>query len=762
MTTPEGQQVGPSPATPPPGHAAPLTATQLADTVLLHQISAELISQEDGGVIYRKLVDAAMAIMRSEFGSLQVLETGAHGPQLRLMVARGFPQDAERFWAVVHADSTCSCGEALRRGERVLSADIAGDAFASGEDLRMYRKTGMVSVQSTPLVTRSGRLLGMLSTHWRSHYQPTTDQFRLFDILVRQAADLLERSQADAELREREAWMAGQKEAMQAAMDGAALAVSLGVLVRTATQQLDDGVRAAFYLSDADGEMLNHIVGMGEEYAEAVNGFRIGPESLACGLATATGEPVLTSDVREDPRWQPWLWLAERFGYRACWSFPIHTAAGTFVGTFALYWPMPCEATPRHIELVGRVTQTAAIIISRDSEATARRRTAAALRESEAALRDSARRKDEFLAMLAHELRNPIAAIRNASYLLLNSPDALASARCSALIDRQVTLLTDLVDDLLDVSRITRGLITLRQQPCDLQSITRNALASLQPMIAGKRHALEFAEAGTPVQVVGDAGRLEQIALNLIGNAVKYTDPGGRIRVAVGVEEGDAELRVSDNGIGMSPEVTGRVFDLFAQAERGLARSQGGLGVGLTIVRQLVELHGGTVHANSGGPGEGSEFIVRLPLVSRDAVEDSQPLETSRAGSLAARRILVVDDREDYADSLAALLEIQGANVRTARNGAGALESIGLWHPDIVLLDLGLPDIDGFEVARRVRRAPGGNAVHLIAISGYGQPDDVRQALDAGFDRHFIKPVDIPDLMHWLQSASTRPDAAVS
>ncbi|MDR0183076.1 hybrid sensor histidine kinase/response regulator [Lysobacter arvi] len=757
MTTPHAQPVAPVPfAAPPaavPSDAESLTATQLADTILLHQISAELISQEDGDVIYRKLVDAAMAIMRSDFGSLQVLEAGAHGPQLRLMVARGFPVEAERFWSVVRAGSSCSSGTALLRGERFMCADITADAAASEDDRKMYRHVGMVAVQATPLVTRGGRLLGMLSTHWRSRYQPTTDQFRLFDILVRQAADLLERSQTEAELREREAWMAGQKEAMQAAMDGEPLTASLAVLVRTAMQQLDDGVRAAFHLADAEGKHLNHIVGMGEEYAKAVNGLPIGVESWACGLAAATGEPVLTADVREEPRWAPWRWLAERFGYRACWSFPIHTSTGSFVGTFALYWPVPCEATQRHIELVGRVTQTAAILISRDREATARRRTAAALRDSEAALRDAARRKDEFLAMLAHELRNPISAIRNASHLLLNSPDALATARCSALIDRQVTLLTDLVNDLLDVSRITRGLITLRHESCDLRSVVRNALASLQPTIAAKAHELEFSVPAEPVPVVADPGRLEQIALNLIGNAVKYTDPGGRIRVSVGIRDGDAELCVSDDGIGMSREVTGRVFELFAQAERGLARSQGGLGIGLTIVKQLVELHGGTVRAYSDGPGRGSRFTVRLPLGSPHASDDIGRAEPARGGSLLGRRVLVVDDRDDCADSLAVLLEVRGAQVRTARDGAGALELVRSWAPEIVLLDLGLPDIDGFEVARRVRRASGGDALHLVAISGYGQPDDVKRAHDAGFDRHFIKPVDIDELMQWLQAA---------
>ena len=755
MTTPSGPQAAPDRTAPPPGEdEAAATQSQLAGMILLHQLSEELVGAEDESALYQKLVNAAVAIMRSDFGSLQVLEAGGRGPQLRLIAAHGFTPHARHHWAVVDADSNCICGLALRRGERVISSDLVRDALIPQDDLAVYLDTGMLAVQSSPLITRHGRLLGMLSTHWRRTYAPTADQLRLFDILVRQAAELIERNQVDAALREREAWLAGQKEAMQAAMDGAPLEVSLGVLARTATQQLDDGVRAAFYLSDVDGKQLNHVVGMDETYAQAVNGFLIGPESLACGLATATGEAVLTSDVREDPRWQPWLWLAERFGYRACWSFPIHTSAGSFVGTFALYWPQPHEATPRHIDLAARLTQTAAIIISRDIEATARRRTAAALRESEAALRDAGRRKDEFLAMLAHELRNPIAAIRNASYLLLNHPDSVATARCSALIDRQVALLTELVDDLLDVSRITRGLVTLRREPCELQAIARNALSSLQPMIAGKGHRLEFAAPELPVRVIGDPGRIEQIVVNLVCNAVKYTDPGGRIGVAIQAHDGAAELRVSDDGIGMSPEVTGRVFDLFAQAERGLARSQGGLGIGLTIVKQLVELHGGTVRAFSEGTGRGSEFTVRLPLAQVPYAHVDASREPQRANPLAAHRVLVVDDREDCVDSMAALLEIHGAQVRTASNGVRALELIRAWKPDIVLLDLGLPDIDGFEVARRVRADPDGHAVLLAAVSGYGQPDDVERALAAGFDRHFIKPVDIPELVRWLQEVS--------
>ncbi|HZX77988.1 ATP-binding protein [Lysobacter sp.] len=720
---------------------------ELAETTLLHEVSAELIAEEDCGVLYQKLVDAAGAIMRSDFSALQVLQHGVGRVELKLLAARGFSEEAREYWGTVDSDSSCICGTALRQGGRVISGDLVNDRIASDADLAMYLKVGIRAGQSTPLVTRRGRLVGALSTHWSCPHMPTEQQLRLFDILARQAADLLERNQTDAELREREAWLAGQKEAMQAALDGAPLHVSLGVLVRTVTAQLDDGVRAAFYLADSTGKELHHIVGMGDEHAHVVDGFRIDPGSLARGLAKATDETVVTRDVDDDPRWLPWRWLAERLGYRGCWSFPINTAAGSFVGTFALFWPQPRDATPRHLNLVGRLTQTAAIIISRDIEARERRRI-------EQALRDADRRKDEFLAMLAHELRNPIAAIRNASYQLLRGADAAGAERCNALIERQSALLAGLVDDLLDVSRITRGLIALHREPCDFPDIVHSAVTSLRPNIDEKQHELELTMPARAVTITGDPARIEQVVLNLVGNAIKYTDPGGRIGVQVAIDGDTATLRVRDNGIGMSGEMLERVFDLFSQAERGLARSQGGLGVGLTIVRRLVELHGGTVDARSEGPGLGSEFLVRLPLApaARTVVAPPSP---HGEHPVHAMRILVVDDRIDCADSMADVLRMHGHQVQTAHDGASALEQAGLLRPHVVLLDLGLPDIDGFEVARRLRQDPGHAAVRLIAISGYGQPGDVQRAREAGFDRHFIKPVAVTDLIETLQADAT-------
>lgn len=718
---------------------------ELAETALLHEVSAELIAEEDCGVLYQKLVDAAVAIMRSDFGALQVLQHGAERVELKLLASRGFPEEARKFWSTVDANSACICGTALRKGGRVISGDLVNDRIATDENLAMYLKVGIRAGQSTPLVTRHGRLVGALSTHWSCPHTPTDHQLRLLDILVRQAADLLDRNQTDAELREREAWLAGQKEAMQAALDGAPLDVSLGVLVRTVTAQLDEGVRAAFYLADSAGSELHHIVGMGDDYAQVADGFRIGPESLACGLATAMGESVVERDVHDDdPRWQPWLRLAERLGYKGCWSFPIKTAAGSFVGMFALYWPQPRIATSRELDLVGRLIQTAAIIISRDIEARERRRI-------ELALRDADRRKDEFLAMLAHELRNPIAAIRNASYQLLRGTDAAGAERCNALIERQSVLLGGLVDDLLDVSRITRGLIALHEERCDFSGIVHSAVTSLRPNIDEKRHDLELTVPARAVTITGDPARIEQVVLNLVGNAIKYTDPGGRIGVKVAIDGGDATLRVRDNGIGMSADMLERVFDLFSQAERGLARSKGGLGVGLTIVRRLVELHGGSVDARSDGPDTGSEFLVRLPLshLPQAAVA---PTTSHRERPVRAMRILVVDDRIDCADSMADLLRMHGHQVQTAHDGASAITQAGVLQPHVVLLDLGLPDIDGFEVARRLREDPGHATVRLIAISGYGQPGDVQRAREAGFDRHFIKPVDVPDLIESIQA----------
>lgn len=731
-------------------HAAQL-ASELADTSLLHEVSSELIGEVQDGILYDKIVDAAIAIMRSDFGSMQMLVPGAGSGEfeLDLLVGRNFSAGASRFWQRVTLESAATCGIALRSGERVVSPDVRTDPRVAAEDRAIYASLGIVSVQSTPLITRTGRLIGMLSTHRRDVNAPTPHQLRLLDILARQAADLLERNQTDAALRERESLLAGQTAAMQAAMNGAPLAVSLGELVRAVTEQLGTDARAAFYLADEAGKLLHHLVGMSDDYAAVTDGIQISAESVACGLAAATGQAVLTADVLDDPRWKPWLWVAQQFGYRACWSFPIKTPGGSFIGTLSLYWANPTQPTRRHLELAARITATAAIIISRDIEAAERRRV-------EDALHDSDRRKDEFLAMLAHELRNPLGVIRNASHLLRNGIDAASASQCVTLIERQAIVLGGLVDDLLDVSRITRGLVTLRQETCDVTEVVRHALASLRTMVDEKGHQLELTTPSRALHVVGDPVRIEQVVVNLIANAVKYTDPNGHIAVKLGARDGWITLTVRDDGIGMSPEVAERVFDLFSQAESGLARSRGGLGVGLTIVRRLVELHGGSVTANSDGLGTGSEFVVRLPQAQPVAADAAHaPANRQHEAMPDARHVLVVDDREDCATSMAHLLRSVGHRVGVARDGSGALSYVASMRPDIVLLDLGLPDIDGYEVARRIRSGNAGDAMALIAVSGYGQPEDIRRAHEAGFDRHFVKPVDPESLIDAMRFERT-------
>jgi two-component system, sensor histidine kinase len=361
-----------------------------------------------------------------------------------------------------------------------------------------------------------------------------------------------------------------------------------------------------------------------------------------------------------------------------------------------------------------------------------------ALQEAENQLRQADRRKDEFLAMLAHELRNPLAPIRTASELLpriIPPGDARVDSTLS-VVRRQVGQLTRLVDDLLDVSRITQGRIELQRTTLDMASIVSQALESTAPLIEERRHSLIQRIDSGQLFVEGDGARLVQCVSNILANAAKYTDKGGEIRVELGRSGNCAVVCVQDNGIGISAEMLPRVFDLFVQSERSLDRSQGGLGIGLSVVRRLVDMHGGEVSAHSDGAGGGSTFEIRLPLVSAPAKVE-QLADTARRDH---RRVLVVDDNRDAADSLAMLLQIQGHEVQTAYDGAEALRMATGFGADLVLLDIGLPSMNGFEVARRLRS--GGSLARLVALSGYGQPEDVQRSREAGFDAHLVKPVD--------------------
>jgi CheY-like chemotaxis protein len=376
------------------------------------------------------------------------------------------------------------------------------------------------------------------------------------------------------------------------------------------------------------------------------------------------------------------------------------------------------------------------------------------------ALEESERKMNEFLAMLGHELRNPLAPIRNALDLMglqSNGDSRLEWAR--SVIDRQLTQLTRLVDDLLDIGRISSGKIALHLEPIEINAAVQRAVEASRPLADASKHTLDVHFSPEPLAVDGDLTRLSQAVLNLLTNAIKYTPSGGRIEVDVTREGAMAVVRVKDSGIGMSPELIPRVFDLFVQGERSLDRSEGGLGIGLTLVKRLVSLHGGTVSVRSEGPGLGSEFAISLPALAQSAPKKTEP---AASGATAHRhsRVLVVDDNRDSADTLAALLEAWGHEVRTLYDGPSTIAAVAEFRPKVVLLDIGLPKMNGYEVAAQLRKSANGRSLILVAFTGYGQDEDRRRVREAGFDYHLVKPLEPTELEKILDSVIADAAAA--
>jgi signal transduction histidine kinase/CheY-like chemotaxis protein len=371
-------------------------------------------------------------------------------------------------------------------------------------------------------------------------------------------------------------------------------------------------------------------------------------------------------------------------------------------------------------------------------------------------LRTANRQKDQFLAMLAHELRNPLAPITTAAQLLkLGHLDARGVRHASEIIARQAEHMTDLVNDLLDVSRVTRGLVSLDKEELDVNAVVAGAFEQVRPLIESKRHSVTMQLSGEPVHVLGDRTRLVQILSNILNNAAKYTPPGGQITLRVSAPGDQVVVCVSDNGIGIEPDVLPYIFELFTQAERTPDRSQGGLGIGLALVKSLVALHGGSVEARSEAPGLGSEFEIRLPRIDTAGAEGDGAAGERASAQVEPLRVMVVDDNQDAAQMLATLLEVQGHAVSVEYDGRGALLRARLERPQVMLLDIGLPDTDGYALARQLRAVPELRGATLVALTGYGQNEDRRLAEEAGFDHHLVKPADL-DQVTQILAASQR------
>lgn len=475
-------------------------------------------------------------------------------------------------------------------------------------------------------------------------------------------------------------------------------------------------------------------LGFHESFLKDVS--RISPEGGACGICFLEQRRVVVEDVEIDPLLAQYRKLARQAGFRAVHSTPLVTRSGKVVGVLSTYFRRPRRPSDREMHLIDLCVRQAVDFIENA-------RLYAELREAD-------QRKDEFLATLAHELRNPLAPISNALEIL-NLSENLdpVAGRVLEIVGRQVKHLIRLVDDLLEVSRISRGKIELRREPLELAAIVRSAVETSRPLIDRAGHQLAIMLSPESIRVEVDPVRISQVIANLLNNAAKYTPEGGQIWLSARRELGEAVISVRDNGMGIPTKMLPRVFDMFAQADRTLDRAQGGLGIGLSLARNLVQMHGGRIEASSKGPGCGSEFVVRLPLTQ------SVPTPTVAAPRRAAfppRRVLVVDDARAAVFTLGKLLEAMGQRVRTAHDAATALEIVRSDPPDVVISDIAMPEMNGYELARRLRKECGPVEPVLVALTGYGQDSDRQRSIEAGFDYHLVKPVSSEALEKLLAS----------
>ncbi|MFO0907186.1 MAG: ATP-binding protein [Isosphaeraceae bacterium] len=428
----------------------------------------------------------------------------------------------------------------------------------------------------------------------------------------------------------------------------------------------------------------------------------------------------------------------------------VRNIEARFFRTNGESYPVLCSARPVRRDGKWECTVIEARDTTRENEAQLR------IQRLVEQLQEQDRRKDEFLAMLAHELRNPMAPIRNAvSLLAMGNNDRETWDWARQVIDRQARHLASLVDDLLDIGRINQGKIALDRAPLLISAFVQPAVESCRPLLDARQHRLEVHLPAEPLRVDGDLTRLTQVVQNMLNNAAKYTPEGGHIRLDVTSEAGSAVIHIRDNGVGIPAEMLPRVFDLFTQVERSIDRAEGGLGIGLTLVKRLVEMHGGSVEARSDGPGTGSAFIVRLPLLAQETVRHGSEGSNGNRAVDAGRplRILVVDDSRDAAESLARLLRRLHHDVVVAHDGPSALDLALATHPDLALLDIGLPGMDGYELARRLRSEPAHDGIELVALTGYGGDADRRRSLEAGFDDHLVKPIEFDALQLTIERA---------
>jgi PAS domain S-box-containing protein len=506
-----------------------------------------------------------------------------------------------------------------------------------------------------------------------------------------------------------------------------------------AANELLGTTRGNIQFYDPESRRLSLVVhqGFGRRFLER---FADDGNPAICDRAAERPERVVFEDLEAEPGLQGTVDLAILLddGIRAVQSTPLVTRDGRLLGMLSTHWNQPHRPTDRELRYLDLLARMASDYIERT--------------QSEQSLLDGDRRKTEFLAMLAHELRNPLAPIGNAVEVLRRSRgDDRQVEVASGMLDRQVRQLVRLVDDLLDMSRITSGKIELRREVVEVGAVVNQAVESTRWLIQSMEHELQVTLPMRPLRLRADPARLAQVVSNLLTNACKFMRRGGRIGIAVHEEEGAALITVRDEGIGISSTHLPRIFDLFVQGDTSLERTTSGLGIGLTLVKSLVELHGGTVEARSEGPGSGSEFVIRLPGLLEGGGELAGTGGEAHAEG-RGQRVLVVDDNRDSAESLAMMLELSGFEVHKAHDGLQAVDVAARLRPDVILLDIGLPSLNGYDACRRIRMQPESSDILIVALTGWGQAEDRQRSAEAGFDCHLVKPVNLKVLVSLITS----------
>jgi PAS domain S-box-containing protein len=832
--------------------SAERAAADLQDMSRLHAIGNLCVrSENDLNKCLEGILDTAIAITRADKGKIQLLD--AESSTLKIAAQRGFDEPFLAFFASVGLNQASACGVALKSAERIVVEDVTqSKVFAGQSSLDFLLEAGVHAVQSTPLMSSGGKVLGVISTHFGQPHRPAERELRLVDLLARQGADYLERKRAEEVLHENERALRASQNTFHELVERSPFGIYI----------VDSQFRIALMnASSQTGAFRNVQPVIGRDFAEATR--ILWPEPVAADIIAHfrntldTGEPYYSPEFI-NPRGdieavESYEWELHRialpdgehgvvcyyfdssklrqtqkalqakeaelqlvisrtplllsrcsrdlryvFVNRACAEFLGRTPGvivgrpiSEIMGEAALATIMPhvervlrgetvefeteiryarvgrrvmrALYTPDRDEggqVIGWVATVSDITdhkqLEREREERAAelavalgKRTDEARRaeKAEQLLREADRRKDEFLATLAHELRNPLAPLLIALELVRCADDnkpLMEQAR--SMMERQVSQLVRLVDDLLDISRITQGKLQLRKERVELAGVLNAAIETARPLIESSDHELTVTVSTRAIHVQADPIRLAQVFSNLLNNAAKYTDKGGHIWLTAKRSGALAVVSVRDTGIGIATEQCEQIFNMFSQMAPALERSQGGLGIGLSLVKGLVELHGGTIDARSGGPGKGSEFTVHLPIGDVPVEAPPLPSRGDTMGHVHKCRILVVDDLRDAADGTAILFQTMGHETRTAYDGLEAVQTAAELRPNIVLLDIGLPKMNGYDVARHIRSEPWGAKVVLVALTGWGQEADKRRALEAGFDHHLTKPVEAADL----------------